>query len=181
MQPSEPLPKPSTTYNPEFAEEARKCALARASDEALARHFDVPLETLHEWLATVPEFARAVRYGRKLGDVDMVDRFHQNGMGFTHPAVKIFRPLKAEEEPLCVPYTQHRPPNTPAGIFWLVNRMPDQWRLKVEIEAKPSHDNVRNLSQSELDRLTAEYAARRAGAPQGHPSGLPRMVPPAGP
>ena len=158
MNPAEPPPTPAT-YRPEFADEARKCALARASDEALALHFDIPLATLHEWMATVPEFARAVRYGRKLGDVDMVDRFHQNGMGFTHPAVKIFRPLKADEEPLCVPYTQHHRPNTPAGIFWLVNRLPDQWRLKVEIEAKPSHDDARQLTRPQLNRFIAEIAA----------------------
>jgi hypothetical protein len=180
MQPPELLPSPPT-YDPEFAEEARKCALARASDEALARHFEIPLATFHEWLASVPEFARAVRYGRKLGDIDMVDRLHKNGMGFTHPAVKIFRPLKAEEEPLCVPYTQHHRPDTPAGKFWLVNRLPDQWRLKVEIEVKPSHDNVRNLPNPQLDRLIVELAAGRASAAQGHSSGLPRVVPPAGP
>ncbi len=167
MQPPEPLSSPPTC-RPEFAEEARKFALAAASDEALARHFGIPLPTLHEWIATVPEFARAVRTGRKLGDVDLVDRFHQNGMGFTHPAVKIFRPFKSGEEAPCVPYTQHHRPNTPAGIFWLVNRMPDQWRQKVVIEEKPSHDNLRKLTQDQLDRLTVELSAARAGAPEGH-------------
>lgn len=168
MQPPEPLPTPPT-YRPEFAEEARKCALARASDEALARHFDIPLATLHDWIAAVPEFAQAVRTGRKLGDIDMVDRFHQNGRGFTHPAVKIFRPFKPGEEALCVPYTQHHRPNTPAGIFWLVNRLPDQWRQKAETQDTLSHVNLREFSQSELDRLAARLGSARAGAPEGHP------------
>ena len=110
MQPPEPVPNPPT-YRPEFAEEARKWALARASDEVLARHFEIPLATLHEWLQSVPAFAAAVRYGRKLCDVDLLDRFHQHGMGFTHEDVKIFRPLRTEEKPLCVPYTKHYRPD----------------------------------------------------------------------
>lgn len=167
MLPTEPLPI-SPACLPEYVDEARKLALARASDEALARHFEIPLATLHQWLATVPEFARAVRYGRKLSDVDLLDRFHQNGMGFTHEDVKIFRPLKTEENPLCVPYTKHYRPDTPAGKFWLINRFPGEWRMKVEIEAKVSDENIRKLPQRQLDRLIAELAAARGFAPEGH-------------
>ena len=127
---------------PEYAEEARKWALMRATDEDLARHFEIPLETLHEWRAAVPEFAKAVRYGRKMGDADVVDRFHQNCLGFSHEAEKIFRPLAAGEEPVRATYTKHYPPNTSAGKFWLVNRLPGEWRMKVEIEAKLSHGNA---------------------------------------
>jgi hypothetical protein len=179
MQSPEPLPTPAT-YLPEYAEEARKLALMRAPDEALARHFEISLATLHEWLAAVPEFAKAVRTGR-MGDADVVDRFHQNCLGFSHEAVKIFRPSAAGEEPVRATYTRHYPPNTPAGKFWLVNRLPDQWRMKVEIEVKPSHDNVRKLPDPQLDRLIVELSSARASAAQGHSSGLPRVVPPAGP
>jgi hypothetical protein len=185
MQSPEPLPTPAG-YLPEYAEEARKWALMRATDEDLARHFEIPLATLHEWLATVPEFAKAVRTGR-MGDADVVDRFHQNCLGFSHEAEKIFRPAAPGEEPVRATYTKRYPPNTSAGKFWLVNRLPGEWRMKVEIEAKHSHGNARTLTRPQLDRQIAEVTeliellTARGSASAGYPGGLPRMVPPAGP
>jgi hypothetical protein len=128
MQSPESLPVPST-YRPEFAEEARKLALAQTSDEALARYFEIPLATLHEWLEAVPEFARAVHSGRKLGDVDVVERFRQSAMGVV--------------------------PNKTARAFWLANRLPGEWRAKIEIEAEPSHEYARHIPRPELERLAA--------------------------
>lgn len=45
MQSPEPLAVPSAN-RPEFAEEARRLALARTSDENLTRYFEIPLVTL---------------------------------------------------------------------------------------------------------------------------------------
>ena len=128
MQSPEPLPVPSS-YRPEFAEEARKLALARTSDEALARYFEIPLAMLHEWRESVPEFARAVHGGRELGDVDVVERVRQSAMGMA--------------------------PNKTARTFWLANRLPGEWRAKIEIEAKPSHEYARHIPWPELERLAA--------------------------
>src|SRR5882724_1969007 len=51
-------------YRPEYAEQGRKlCLLLGATDQELARFFDVPLAALRDWLASVPEFAAAVRAG----------------------------------------------------------------------------------------------------------------------
>ena len=85
------------TYRPAYAEDARKLALAGATDTEMAWCFDVPLATLRDWLASVPEFARAVRYGRELGDADLIDRFHQIAMG-CFPEV-VTRPVGAEKDP----------------------------------------------------------------------------------
>jgi hypothetical protein len=164
----EPIPLPPT-YQPRFAEEARKRALMRAADEDLAQHFDIALATLNEWLATIPEFAEAVRYGRKMGDADVVDGLHQGAAGFSCEAVKIFRPFAAGEEPIRAGYIQHRPPHTPAGIFWLVNRLPDEWRQKVVIEATPSPEDAKKLTRPELNRHLAALLAAGGPAAAGHP------------
>ena len=55
---------PGSSYQAEFAEQARKlCLLLGADDQELARFFEVPPATLQEWLTSVPEFAAAVRAG----------------------------------------------------------------------------------------------------------------------
>ena len=159
----------SPTYHPKYAEEARKRALMRATDEDLAQHFDIPLATFNEWRATIPDFAEAVRYGRKMGDADIVDGLHQAGAGFSCEVVKIFRPFAAGEEPICAGYIQHRPPHTPAGIFWLVNRLPNEWRHKVVIETKPSPEDAPKLPRRELNRHLADLLSARRLAAAGHP------------
>ena len=117
----EPMSMPPS-YRPEFADEARKLALAGATDKEMAWFFRIPLATLNEWLASVPEFAQAVRYGRTLGDADVVDRFRQIAMG-CFPEV-VTRPVGAKKEPLT--YVRYRPPNKAARKFWLKNRQPGQ-------------------------------------------------------
>ena len=58
---------PLSSYQAEYADRARKlCLLLGADDQELAGFFDVPPATLQEWLASVPEFAAAVRAGRTL-------------------------------------------------------------------------------------------------------------------
>ena len=169
MQPSEPISLPPT-YRPHYAEEARKLALMRATDEDLAQHFDIPLATLNEWRATIPDFAEAVRYGRKMGDADVVDGLHQAASGFSCEVVKIFRPFAAGEEPIRAGTIQHRPPHTPACIFWLVNRLPQDWRHKVVIEATPSPQDARKLTRSELNRHIATLLSAGGLAAAGHPA-----------
>lgn len=168
MQSTESVPI-STPYRPQFAEEARKRALMRATDEDLAVHFEIPLATLNEWLATNPEFAEAVRYGRKMGDADVVDGLNQAAAGFSCEVVKIFRPCAAGEEPIRAAYIQHRPPNTPAGIFWLTNRLPNEWRHKIVIEATPGPEDAPKLSRAELNRHIAALLHARGPAAAGHP------------
>ena len=168
MESTESLPI-SPIYRPKYAEEARKRALMRATDEDLAQHFDIPLATFNEWRATIPEFAEAVRYGRKMGDADVVDGLNQNAAGFSCEAVKIFRPFAPGEEPIRAGYIQHRPPHTPAGIFWLVNRLPDEWRQKVVIETKLRPEDAPKLPRPELNRHIAELLSARGPAAAGHP------------
>jgi hypothetical protein len=46
-------------------------------------------------------------------------------IGFDHE--QIFMPAN-REKPVIVPYIEHVPPNVTAGIFWLKNRDPENWR-----------------------------------------------------
>ncbi|MBI2741785.1 MAG: helix-turn-helix domain-containing protein [Rhodospirillales bacterium] len=117
---------PCSSYQAEFAEQARKlCLLLGADDQDLARFFDVPPAMLQEWLSSVPEFAAAVRAGRTLADADVADRLWRRAMGYSHDAVRIF---SHQGKALEVAYTEHYPPDTAACLFWLKSRQPERWR-----------------------------------------------------
>jgi hypothetical protein len=119
-----------SSYQAEYAELARKlCLLMGADDQELAGFFDVPLATLQEWLASVPEFAAAVLAGRTLADADVADRLWRRAIGYSHPAVRIF---SHQGNALEVAYTEHYPPDTAACLFWLKSRQPEKWRDKIE-------------------------------------------------
>jgi hypothetical protein len=121
---------PRSSYQAEYAEQARKlCLLMGADDQELARFFDVPPATLHEWLTSVPEFAAAVLAGRTLADADVADRLWRRAIGYSHAAVRIF---SHQGKALEVAYTEHYPPDTAACLFWLKSRQPDRWRERIE-------------------------------------------------
>jgi hypothetical protein len=150
-------------YRREFAEVARKLALAGATDKEMTWHFEVPLATLHDWLALVPEFAQAIRYGRTLGDADVVDAFRQMATG-CFPEV-VTRPAGAKKELLT--YIRHRPPNRHARNFWLMNHPTGAWSQKAGIEPNPSRGSMKQLTRSELQRLIPGLAAVQGSAADG--------------
>jgi hypothetical protein len=130
-------PKPKTkpqagdipaSYRAEYAEQGRKlCLLLGATDQELARFFDVSTTTLNEWLVKVPTFAAALRTGKELADADVADRLHRRAVGYSHEAVRVFSDRN-------VSYVENYPPDTAACIFWLKSRQPDRWRDKIEHE-----------------------------------------------
>jgi hypothetical protein len=116
------------SYRAEYAEQGRKlCLLLGATDQELARFFNVSTATLDEWLARVPDFATAIRAGKDLADADVADRLHRRAVGYSHEAVRVFSDRN-------VSYVENYPPDTAACIFWLKSRQPDRWRDKIEHE-----------------------------------------------
>lgn len=124
--------EPRSSYQAEYAEQARKlCLLMGADDQELARFFDAPPATLQDWLASVPEFAAAVFAGRALADAEVADRLWRRAIGYSHAAVRIF---SHQGKALEVAYTEHYPPDTAACLFWLKSRQPEKWRDNIEHE-----------------------------------------------
>lgn len=114
------------SYRADHAEQARKlCLLLGATDEELARFFDVPVETLRRWLAEVPAFATAVKAGRALADAEVADRLYRRAIGYSHDAVRVFADRTVD-------YVEHYPADTTACIFWLKSRQPAKWHDRAE-------------------------------------------------
>ena len=91
-------------YKPENNAFARKFCLLGATNEDLAGLFDVAVRTIDNWIATIPEFAAAVRQGRDVADADVVQSLHSRATGYNYEAEKIFH-YRGEvmKVPLCCP------------------------------------------------------------------------------
>jgi hypothetical protein len=112
---------------------AFKYCLLGATDEDLARFFEVDVATVERWKDAHPEFRGALKAGKDEADGNVASRLYSRAMGYSHQAVKIVADAKTGAEHT-VPYTEHYPPDTTACIFWLKNRQKDKWRDKVEQE-----------------------------------------------
>lgn len=118
-------------YKTTYAEQARKLCLMGATDAELADFFEVSESTINLWKKEYPKFSESIKKGKSLADAHVADKLYQRATGYSHSAVKIFNNEGME---MVVPYREHYPPDTTAGIFWLKNRQKDKWRDKQEID-----------------------------------------------
>jgi hypothetical protein len=57
-----------TLHRPEYNEQARNHCLLGATNPQLAEVFDVSPRTIDSWIASIPEFGKAVREGRAVAN-----------------------------------------------------------------------------------------------------------------
>lgn len=138
-----------TLYREEYAEQAYKLCLLRATDEELADFFGVVPQTIENWKKEHEDFFGSITRGKMLADAEIADSLYHRGKGYSHQAVKIFMPAGASE-PVYAEYTEHYPPDTAAASLWLRNRQPKKWRDKQEVELS-GELGIRQITDSVLD------------------------------
>jgi len=99
----------------------------------IAEQFGISPDTLYEWQAAHPEFSEALQNGKTPADAEMAASFYKRGLGYEHPAVKIFQGT-ADGGPVIVPYLEHIPGDVGAQKSWLYNRQPERWRDQKQVE-----------------------------------------------
>jgi hypothetical protein len=80
---------PFTTCKPEYCSLAHEFCLLGATNDELARLFEVAPRTTDRWIAGFPEFPAAVEEGRAVADANVAERLYARTLGCSHPAVKI--------------------------------------------------------------------------------------------
>lgn len=119
------------TYKPEFAEQARKLCTLGATDEEIAKFFEVCVRTVYRWKHDHDAFCQALKAGKAQAD-DRVERsLYHRALGYQHEDVHV---SNYQGEITVTPLVKYYPPDTTAGIFWLKNRRPDEWRDKQDHE-----------------------------------------------
>lgn len=118
-------------YQASFAVQAKDLCALGATNTDLANFFGVTHETIYAWQSQHREFSDALKLGKDEADGRVERALFHRAVGYSHEAVKIFMPAGAVA-PVEAPYIEHTPPDTTAGIFWLKNRKPKEWRDRVE-------------------------------------------------
>jgi len=73
-----------TLDKPEYADLARKFCMLGATNEDLAKCFEVARGTIDHWIDTIQDFADAVHQGRERADAAVIQKLYSHAMGFTH-------------------------------------------------------------------------------------------------
>lgn len=137
-----------TDYRPEMAEQAFKLCLLGATDRDLAGFFDVSEQTINAWKQAQPEFLESIKGGKERADAEVANSLYRRALGYSHPAVKIItvsQGANAGSVVEQVPYTEHYPPDTAAGIFWLKNRKKAAWRDRIDHANDPDNPMIASI------------------------------------
>jgi hypothetical protein len=127
------MPMPSK-YREEFADQAHKlCLLLGATNERLARFFEVSDTTIDTWIAKHDEFRDAVHSAKDIADAEVAVSLFHRAKGYSHPETKVhfYEDKDGKVQVKTVDVIKHYPPDTGAGAFWMKNRQ--GWRDKVEL------------------------------------------------
>jgi hypothetical protein len=114
-----------STYHPDLCEQAHNYCLLGATNDELAEFFGVSPRTIDSWIATIPEFAEAVRKGKASADARAARALFDRAIGYER---KVKRTALYRGQEKSVTNTVYYPPDTQACIFWLRNRRRRSWR-----------------------------------------------------
>jgi hypothetical protein len=137
-----------------------------ATNEDLARCFEVSRSTIDHWIDTIPEFADSIQEGRDLADVAVTQKLYSRAMGFT---MEIKKHVLYRGELREIPMTLYYPPDIQACIFWLRNRRRRDWLEKGKPAPRADGPTISELeAASERVRLGAMMAANDREGADGH-------------
>jgi hypothetical protein len=148
-----------TLHRPEYNEQARNHCLLGATNPQLAEVFDVSPRTIDSWIASIPEFGKAVREGRAVANAQVARSLYERAIGFRHT---VARTLLHRGEERTITNTVQYPPDTQACIFWLRNRCRENWDVRPARLPHDAGDHSEALL-AELDAAGERARASREG------------------
>lgn len=92
--------------------------------------------TLHRWKKTHPQVMQALKRGKEVVDRQVEKALLKNALGFEYEETKTYITVNPDgtKSQRVEKIKKVQRPDTTAGIFWLKNRKPAEWRDKQQIE-----------------------------------------------
>lgn len=106
------------------------------TDEDIAHNIGINVATLYDWKKKHPEISKALNINKAVADIIVENALFKKAVGCTVKET-IKSTIKNPDGTVTETTTEKArelPPDTTAGIFWLKNRRPKDWRDKQEVE-----------------------------------------------
>ena len=109
------------------------------SDQQIAKNIGISRSTLNEWRKKYPDISDTLKKGKEVADAEVENALYLKCIGHKVQLKKTFkvkkieyndagRKIKEEEHLETGEDEVYIPPNTKAIIFWLTNRMREDWK-----------------------------------------------------
>lgn len=122
------------------------------TDEQIAKNMGISRSTLAEWKKKYSDISDTLKKGKDVVDIEVENALLKKALGYSYKETtkELSVDKQTGESKLVVTkeVTKHIAPDTTAGIFWLKNRRPDEWRDRVQ------EDN--NAALNKLDDILNE-------------------------
>lgn len=149
----------TSSFKPEYAEQAEKLCKLGATDVELGDFFGVSEQTVNAWKSKHPTFRAALKRGKDVADAEVASKLFHRATGYEHDEVHV---SNYQGDITITPLRKHYAPDTTACIFWLKNRRPDLWRDRQELTGKDGGPiETKDVSDEELARWLAFEATKK--------------------
>lgn len=118
-----------TKFDPKFLPIVKKMAKLGATDAEIAEALQIDVVTVWRWKCDNEDFCKALKVGKEHADERVKRSLYGRAIGYSHPEDDI---KNVNGEIVITPTVKHYPPDTTACIFWLKNRLPDEFRANPE-------------------------------------------------
>lgn len=130
-----------TDYKSEYADQAFKLCLLRATDEEIADFFGVRKSTINNRKKAHPEFLDSIKEGKEKADMEIVNSLYHRAKWMTIKKKEVvkYKISRDQETFEIVEYDQELPPDPQSIHYWLNNRKPKKRKSKNEISGDPEN------------------------------------------
>ncbi|MEK3995935.1 helix-turn-helix domain-containing protein [Psychrobacillus sp. FSL K6-2365] len=109
-------------------------------NKQLASKIGINVATLYEWQDRFPDFADAIKKGKKVIDDQVENSLLKRALGYRYEE-ETWGKNHLGEMVLIKRVVKLQAPDVTSQIFWLKNRQPERWRERVEI--KNEHEGIK--------------------------------------
>ena len=120
------------------------------NDEKLCKFLGISHDTFYKLKKNNPEFSESIKHYKNISPLEVLSSFKKIATGYTFDEVK--RELKKNEktgkyEMIATEIvTKHIVPNATAGIFYLKNKMPNEFKDKIEHDVSLNDNTLEHIT-----------------------------------
>ena len=137
-----------TVYHAKYAPLAAELmAMHGMIDKDMAERFQVAESTFHKWKKDHPEFKKALKKGKETPDDQAIAALLKSGLGYFVTESETSYDADGDITG-SVERTKWIKENSTSLIFWLKNRLPEDWKDKQEIKIDMDNDPLVRFAEA---------------------------------
>lgn len=126
-------------------------------NEEIAQKLGIHVSTLYDWQNVHPEFAEAIKKGKKVASAEVARAMYKKAVGYDYEEVTIYGKMGADGKMVgkeIKTQKKHMPPDVAAGMCLLTNWDPAHYKhrqtVKIEPVGRGEFGDLEDLTDGEL-------------------------------